>query len=191
MKTRLYVLVVGASLLLGAVPVWAHHAFAAEFDVSQPVKVKGTVTKVEWVNPHAWIYVDVKDSDGKGRLPLDVLGSCVSGKRIRTESGINGDTGRAPLRVSGQAAWIRNLLSLSQNALISVTARAVNVCRTGRPENEIKEHKGPQGTCKGSAGITKDTQGTTSTFSLHRTLFSAKPAMPCLPTSSLGLSTKS
>lgn len=48
-----------------AIPLAAHHAFAAEFDVSQPVKVRGAVTKVEWVNPHAWIYVDVKGADGQ------------------------------------------------------------------------------------------------------------------------------
>jgi len=53
------------SVLLAAIPVAAHHAFAAEFDVNQPLKVHGTVTKVEFVNPHAWIYVDVKDADGK------------------------------------------------------------------------------------------------------------------------------
>jgi hypothetical protein len=53
--------------LIGAVsvPLVAHHAFAAEFDVNQPVKVRGVVTKVEWVNPHAWIYVDVKGPDGQ------------------------------------------------------------------------------------------------------------------------------
>ncbi|HTA44678.1 MAG TPA: DUF6152 family protein [Bryobacteraceae bacterium] len=51
--------------LAGAFPLWAHHAFAAEFDVNMPVSVKGTITKVEWVNPHAWLYVDVKDADGK------------------------------------------------------------------------------------------------------------------------------
>jgi len=55
----------GAGLLLAAVRLAAHHAFAAEFDVNQPVKVHGTVTKVEFVNPHAWIYVDVKGDDGK------------------------------------------------------------------------------------------------------------------------------
>ena len=51
--------------LAAAAPLAAHHAFAAEFDVNQPVKVKGTITKVEWVNPHAWLYVDVKGDDGK------------------------------------------------------------------------------------------------------------------------------
>jgi Family of unknown function (DUF6152) len=62
---RMKILVGIAALALGAVPLAAHHAFAAEFDVNQPVKVKGTITKVEWVNPHAWLYVDVKGDDGK------------------------------------------------------------------------------------------------------------------------------
>src|SRR3984893_15995480 len=66
MPTKSYIAVPVVSLLLAATPVAAHSAFAAEFDVNQPVKVKGTLTKVEWVNPHAWIYVDVKGADGKG-----------------------------------------------------------------------------------------------------------------------------
>jgi uncharacterized protein DUF6152 len=53
------------AMLPAVAPLRAHHAFAAEFDVNQPVKVHGTVTKVEWVNPHAWLYVDVKGPDGK------------------------------------------------------------------------------------------------------------------------------
>lgn len=56
---------IGVAALMSAAPLAAHHAFAAEFDVNQPVKVKGTITKVEWVNPHAWLYVDVKGDDGK------------------------------------------------------------------------------------------------------------------------------
>jgi len=54
-----------AAALLAAAPVWAHHAFAAEFDGKKPVKLEGTVTKMEWINPHAWIHIDVKDADGK------------------------------------------------------------------------------------------------------------------------------
>lgn len=49
---------------LAAAPVWAHHAFAAEFDAQKPVKLRGTVAKMEWINPHAWIHVDVKKADG-------------------------------------------------------------------------------------------------------------------------------
>jgi uncharacterized protein DUF6152 len=63
-KTGLLVVVVG--MLLGAVaPVLAHHAFSAEFDQAKPIRMSGEITKVEWVNPHAWLFVDVKGPDGK------------------------------------------------------------------------------------------------------------------------------
>src|SRR5262245_18708148 len=55
---------VGFSLLVTAMPVEAHHSFAAEFDASKPVKLVGTVTQVEWINPHSWIHIDVKAPDG-------------------------------------------------------------------------------------------------------------------------------
>ena len=57
--------IVGLLALVGVSRVAAHHAFTAEFDANQPVKLTGTVVKVEWVNPHAWIHIDVKGADGK------------------------------------------------------------------------------------------------------------------------------
>ena len=55
---------VAVILLSAAVPVIAHHAFSAEFDQAKPLKVQGTITKLEWVNPHAWLFVDAKGEDG-------------------------------------------------------------------------------------------------------------------------------
>jgi Family of unknown function (DUF6152) len=65
MRTRLAVIVAGLALLLSAGPALAHHAFAAEYDAKKPIKLTGTVTKLEWLNPHTWFYVDVKDDNGK------------------------------------------------------------------------------------------------------------------------------
>jgi hypothetical protein len=64
MKTMLLALAATAGLLLGVAPLMAHHSFAAEFDGAKPMDLTGTVTKVDWVNPHSWIYIDVKNDDG-------------------------------------------------------------------------------------------------------------------------------
>jgi len=65
MRTKLAVLVAGLGLLLAAVPAFAHHSFVSEFDANKPIKLTGTVTKLEWQNPHTWFYIDVKDDSGK------------------------------------------------------------------------------------------------------------------------------
>ncbi len=62
---KLTMFIAGLSLLAAAAPVHAHHSFAAEFDATKPVKLTGTVTKIEWTNPHVWFYVDIKDEAGK------------------------------------------------------------------------------------------------------------------------------
>jgi hypothetical protein len=65
MRTGFAVLAVSAGLLVCTMPVLAHHSFAAEYDAAKPIKIAGTVTKMEWMNPHARFYVDVKDEAGK------------------------------------------------------------------------------------------------------------------------------
>src|ERR1700688_2370626 len=68
MRTKFATVICLVGLAVGgaATSVSAHHAFAAEFDANKPVSFKGTVTKMEWINPHTWLHVDVKKTDGTG-----------------------------------------------------------------------------------------------------------------------------
>ena len=74
MRTKLVVAVAGLALSLAvtAVSVSAHHAFAAEFDANKPLTMKGTVTKMEWTNPHVWVHMDVKKDDRVGPLQREL-----------------------------------------------------------------------------------------------------------------------
>lgn len=89
----------GVFVALATTPVAAHHAFSAEFDAKRPVKLKGTVTKMEWINPHSWIHVDVKEPNGKvtswmveGGAPNALLrrGFTKNSLKIGTEVSIEG-----------------------------------------------------------------------------------------------------
>jgi hypothetical protein len=64
MKATFGVVLAGLGLLISAAPAFAHHSFAAEFDDKQPITLTGTVTKIDWMNPHIWIYISVKDESG-------------------------------------------------------------------------------------------------------------------------------
>ena len=65
MRSRHVVLIAAAVMLIGSGVLSAHHSFAAEFDANKPIQLRGTVVRVEWINPHTWIHLAVRDAEGK------------------------------------------------------------------------------------------------------------------------------
>jgi uncharacterized protein DUF6152 len=65
MRAKGAILFAGLVIIIAAMPVHAHHAFSAEFDAKRPIKLQGTIAKMEWINPHTWIHLDVKRPNGK------------------------------------------------------------------------------------------------------------------------------
>jgi len=63
MKLKLSIIIIGLAAT-AAIPLWGHHSFAAEFDGSKAIRLRGSLTKIEWTNPHSYFYVDVKDEQG-------------------------------------------------------------------------------------------------------------------------------
>jgi uncharacterized protein DUF6152 len=124
MQTRLCLAATGILILAIAAPVVAHHAFASEFDGSKPVTLKGTVTKMEWINPHAWLHMEVKGPDGKvvawaieGGAPNALLrrgwnknsippGTQVTVQGFRAKDGSNRANGREATLANGQKLFL-------------------------------------------------------------------------------------
>jgi exonuclease VII large subunit len=65
MRLRAFAILGVTGMLMAAAPLLAHHSFAAEYDAKKPIELKGTITKVDWMNPHVYFYIDVKDEGGK------------------------------------------------------------------------------------------------------------------------------
>ena len=65
MRSKVFLAVLGVGIVMAGGAAVAHHAFTAEFDADKPIVLKGVISKAEWVNPHSWVYLDVKDDDGK------------------------------------------------------------------------------------------------------------------------------
>ena len=124
MPTRLCLAAVGLIVLAAGIPVVAHHAFSAEFDGSKPVTLKGTVTRMEWTNPHAWLHMDVKGPDGKvatwgveGGAPNALLrrgwnrdsvrpGTAITVEGFRAKDGSNRANGRDVVLPDGRKLFI-------------------------------------------------------------------------------------
>ena len=124
MPVRLSIGIAVLGLLVADVPVVAHHAFGAEFDIAKPLTLRGTVTMMEWVNPHSWIHIDVKGPDGKvvawmieGGAPNALLrrgwnrnsvppGTQVTVVGFRAKDGSNRANGREATLVNGQKLFL-------------------------------------------------------------------------------------
>jgi hypothetical protein len=120
-------------LLVGAAPVMAHHSFAAEYDVKKPVTIKGVVTKVEWMNPHVYFYVDVEDESGKVTSWALEMG---------------------PPNGLQRAGWTRNTMKIGDEVVVegslakdgskTANARSVTMATTGQKLGAASSENGQQ-----------------------------------------------
>ena len=125
MGRQLALAVAGVALFVGlTIPAAAHHSFAAEFDANQPITLKGTVAKMDWVNPHSWIHVDVKNPDGtvtqwmiEGGTPNTLFrrgftkdslkaGTAITVEGFRAKNGANRANGRDLILADGKRLFL-------------------------------------------------------------------------------------
>src|SRR5579862_4804665 len=132
MRLNFGILLTGLGLVAAALPALAHHSFAAEYDSKKPITISGVVTKMEWMNPHARFYVDMKDADGKitnwnfelGAIPVllkqgwrkDSLkaGDQVSVEGFMAKDGSRSANARSVLLASGRRVFAGSSADASQ-----------------------------------------------------------------------------
>jgi hypothetical protein len=134
MKTTRFMIGAGLLAVALAPPLSAHHSFAAEFDINKPVTLTGTVTKLEWTNPHIWVYLDVKDDQGnlqhwqcEGGPPNTLTrngwgkDSLKPSDQITVDGVLAKDVQRAPGQASGWPQRLCGILGRRQSPAPKVT----------------------------------------------------------------------
>lgn len=147
MSQRFWKAVAGVMVLGAAVPVLAHHAFSSEFDANAPVTLQGPVTRVEWINPHAWIHLEVKKPDGKletwmveGGTPntLQRRGITRTSVKVGTVIVVSGYKSKdGSLRANGRD------ITFPDGRTLFMGSSGTGAPRDGRDPNEPTKKKGP------------------------------------------------
>src|SRR5262245_60250610 len=121
MQRTVLSLIVISGLLLSVAPAWAHHAFATEFDAQKPVPMRGVVTKIDWVNPHVWFYINVKTENGL----IENWGFEMGGPNSLRTSGWTKETMKI-----GDEVIVEG--SRAKNGSRNVNAKSVTMASTGK-----------------------------------------------------------
>jgi len=132
MKTKIFLVLFVAGALCAVQPAQAHHAFAAEYDVEKPLTLTGIVTRMEWVNPHGWIYMDVKQPDGKVKhWTIETSGpSQLSRRGLKKTDFVDG----MPLTVKGYQGK-KDLVLANGRTLVLADGRSFYIGSVGGPND--------------------------------------------------------